>query len=363
MKRQIKVGLFVLFLGAVCALGQSTGSGRPSSPTATTPPTTTTPTTRPTFDPNNPDPFGTSSTGIIGRLVPSPGSRATIDLYQNGARIDTAFADTDGTFRFPRASSGGRYEIRIPLGPDTEFREEIQFQAGHPTMVQINNSSHIVSTTTGKVASSGIVSLANLAAPKKAVAEMDKGRELGDKKKYDEALQHLRKAVEIYPKYPEAFNEMGLIERRQTGDKQVGDKEAHDQQAEEMFRKAIDADPKWTAPYLNLAQLQLNKTNYAELLKTTEKVLQLDPSLAPAHFYGAVGYYATGKLDLAEKEALAAEISVAQIPQVHLILGNIYEARGNSPEAVMRYKLFLKMNPTAGNAAKLTAHIAELEHE
>src|SRR6266404_1261085 len=357
MNRQVKVGLLlVLSLFVVFALGQSTGSsGTPTTggnkPTTPTAPTAPTPTPRqPNFDNSSPDPFGNNSPGINGRLVPSTGTRTEVSLYQDGARLDTTFSDADGSFRFLRAVMGRRYEVRVVLGPDTEFREEVEFMPGYPNIVQINNAARIVSTNPAKPPSSGVVSLANLSAPKKALSEMDKGRELGNKKKYDEAMQHLQKAVEIYAKYPEAYNEMGLIERRRE----------HDKEAEEMFRKAIDADPKWTAPYLNLAVLQLNKQNYTELLKTTERVVQLDNNLAPAHFYGAVGYYSTGKLDLAEKEALAAEVSAQQIPQVHLILGNIYESRGKSSEAVTRYKLFLKANPTASNAAKLTVHIAQL---
>jgi tetratricopeptide (TPR) repeat protein len=360
VNRRGKVGLaVVLLLFVVFALGQSAGSsGTPTTggnkPTTPTTPTTPTPTSRqPTFDSSNPDPFSNNSPGINGRLIPNTGSRTEVNLYQDGVRLDTTFSQSDGSFNFLRGVMGRRYEIRVVLGPDTEFREEIEFMPGYPALVQINNPARIVSTNPSQPPSSGVVSLANLAAPKKALSEMDKGRELGNKKKYDEAMQHLQKAVEIYAKYPEAYNEMGLIQRRQ----------AHDTEAEEMFRKAIEADPKWTAPYLNLAQLQLNKQNYAELLKTTEKVLQLDKTLTPAHFYGAVGYYSTGKLDLAEKEALAAEVSAQQIPQVHLILGNIYEARGNFSEAVARYKLFLKVNPTASNAIKLTEHIAQLERQ
>ena len=90
-----------------------------------------------------------------------------MDLYQYGIRLDTAFSDTDGTFKFPRQFSNRRYEIHIQLGPDTEFQEEVDFQPGIPTMVQLNNPRYI--KYTGKNAngpSSTMVSLSTLAAPK-----------------------------------------------------------------------------------------------------------------------------------------------------------------------------------------------------
>ena len=106
-------------------------------------------------------------------------------------------------------------------------------------------------------------------APKKAQQEFDKGSELADKKKFDEALAHFQKAVEVYAKYPAAYNEMGKVERAQD----------HPQQAEELFRKAIEADPKWPAPYVNLAHMQLSHNDFDGMMKTNEKVLAIDPTL------------------------------------------------------------------------------------
>jgi tetratricopeptide (TPR) repeat protein len=276
-----------------------------------------------------------------------------IELYQEGARIDTAFSQSDGLFSFPRARIGFRYEVRIGVTPDTEFRQELDFQPGYPAVIQINNPLYLHNINPGKKASGGVISMANLMAPKKAVQEFEKGRDLGQKKKYDEGMEHLQKAVGLYAKYPDAYNEMGLIEKRQE----------HLPQAEEMFRKAIDADPKWTSPYMNLAQIQLGKKDYAEMLKTTETVLQLDSNIGAAHFFQAVGLLNTNKLEAAEKEALLAEKDETnKIPQVQLLLGNIYEMRGNSSDAVTRYRLFLKQLPETPNNDKLMAHINDLEH-
>ena len=275
-----------------------------------------------------------------------------VDLYQQGSRIDTAVTNSDGTFSFPRARNNDRYEIRIDLGNETEFRDEIDFQPGYPTIVQINVPAHLHSKNPDKKASEGVISLVNLMAPKKAVQEFEKGRELGLKKKYDEGMEHLQKAVGIYPKYPDAYNEMGLIEKRQD----------HLPQAAELFNKAIETDPKWTAPYMNLVQIQMVKKEYANMLLTTERVIELDNNLGAAHFYRAVGLLSTNKIDAAEKEALLAAKDDRRSPQVELLLGNICEMRGDTADAVVHYRLYLKQAPEASNFEKLTAHLTDLEH-
>jgi tetratricopeptide (TPR) repeat protein len=158
--------------------------------------------------------------------------------------------------------------------------------------------------------------------------------------------------VEVYAKYPAAYNEMGLVERAQD----------HFPEAEEQFRKAIDLDPKWTQPYVNLAQSQLLHNDFDGMMKTSEKVLAVDPMLALPNFFNAVGYFSMGRLEEAEKSALTAErTDQGRTPQIQLLLARIYEARGNAPDALARYKQFLKESPDAANAPKISARVAELE--
>src|SRR2546421_5569538 len=108
----------------------SSGSGSSGSTTPRAPTTGTTTSTTPNRPSDlNMDPFGSTNAGIQGRLVPNPGQRLTVDLFQDGIRMDTAFSDSDGTFKFSRQQfSNRRYEIHVMLGPDTEYQEEVDFQ-------------------------------------------------------------------------------------------------------------------------------------------------------------------------------------------------------------------------------------------
>ena len=148
---------------------------------------------------------------------------------------------------------------------------------------------------------------------------------------------------------------MGIIQRRL----------AHRAQAEEMFRKAIEIDPKWMEPYVNLAQLQMVSDDFPEMFKTTAKALELDANQPFLHFFQAVGFFNTQQLDAAEKEALLAEQNEkhGSIPEVQMLLGNVYEARGKKAEALARYRLFLNQAQQSSSAPKVAAHVAALERE
>jgi Tfp pilus assembly protein PilF len=343
---------FTALLGAQQSSTPTTGSGSAGSkPNTGAGSGTTTTGSPPNMNSGVSSPFGPNQ-GVAGRLVPNPATKVAVELYQDGVRVDTTFTSSDGTFRFPRQASDRRYEIRVLLGPGQEVRQEVDFQGGFPAVVQLNQMRAVKSKNDQEQPAAGIVSTANLMAPKRAQQEFEKGSELAEKKKFDEALAHFRKAVEVYAKYPAAYNEMGKVERAQD----------HLKEAEEQFQKAIDADPKWTLPYVNLAQSQLSRNDFAGMMKTNEKALAVDPTLALPNFFNAVGYFSMGRMEEAEKSALTAErTDQGHTPQIQLLLARVYEARGNAPDALVRYKEFLKENPGAANAPQISARVAEME--
>jgi Flp pilus assembly protein TadD len=334
--RQTAIAMGLLF--ALNAAGQSTGAA-----------------SRPLFDADNNNPLA-SSWVSGGSLAPVPTRRLTVRLYKAGQQVASTVADHDGSFHFDVAPNESRYELRIDINPETEFRAAVSFKSGFPTLVRIDAPQNLyrIGTVPAPVTGS-TVSVVNLMAPKKAVQEFETGREREEKGKYEDALAHLQKALQIYSVYPAAYNEMGIIQRRL----------AQRAQAEQMFHKAIEIDPKWMAPYVNLAQLQMGSDDFPEMFKTTGKALELDANQPALHFFQAVGFFNTHDLDAAEKEALLAEQneSDGSIPEVQMLLGNVYEARGRKAEALVRYRLYLKQAQQSSSAPKVSAHVAALERE
>jgi tetratricopeptide (TPR) repeat protein len=273
-----------------------------------------------------------------------------VELYENGARVDITTSDRDGNFLFLGRQTNQRYEIRIVLGADAEFRQEYEFSAGTPTFVSLNPR-YIHSMHPDSKASGLAISLISLSAPKNAQKELEKARELEHKQKLEEALPHLQKAVEAYPQYAEAFNDMGLVHGL------LG----HAPEAATYYAKAAEADPKWTTPYLNLGQVQLTTGQFDALLKTSQKVEELNPKLETAFYFSGMAFANTKKLEEAERDGLTADqLANGKDPRVHLLLGVVFEARGKVKEAVERYQTYLKMNPGADNAAAVKANVDKL---
>ena len=305
-------------------------------------------------DPFGRDPFGRSGRGIAGRIVPRPEFHLRVELYRDGIRMDTTFTKSDGTFRFERAQPGRRYEIRVDLGNGWEYAEEVDFYQSFPVPILIQENRLRRNTfAKGEAVGSGtIISLASLKVPKKAKKEFKKAHKAVRKKKYDEALRRLEKATAIYPQYAEAFNEMGVIyieQKRNT-------------EARQAFQQAIAADPDWVRSYVNLASLQMREPQ--QLLETSNKILQLYPTLSPGHFFHSYANLSMGRLEEAEQSALAADRHEhRQVPQIHLVLASIYRHKGQLAKAEKQLRTFLKESPKAPNADQIKAELAKVKQQ
>ena len=323
------------------------GSGGGNVPTRPTQPTQPTQPRQPTPEE---DIFSTKR-GITGRIVPNPGTRLRIELYLDGMRLDDTYTDLDGKFKFERVTTGSRrYEVHIEVGPGKEYVEEVDFTFDATIYIREQG---IRDTDLSKSPGKGrgtMISLASLQVPKDAAREFQKAHQARERKKFDEALTRLQKATEIYPKYAEAFNEMGLVYRSQN----------QTAEAQKAFEKAIAVDPAWVASYLYLAQIQLSANQTAQLMETSNKIVQLDPTLGEGHFFHAVANFSQGNLEEAEKSALEADRRDHKtVPQVHLVLARIYQQQQRMPEYLKHLRAYLKEAPDSPLAPKLRAEIEQ----
>lgn len=80
-----------------------------------------------------------------------------------------------------------------------------------------------------------------------------------------EAVALYKKALEVFPKFPEAEFQLGNAYR------QLGDVE----QAEECYRRALDIRRKWTLPMVSLASLRAARGDFAEAENLVQDVIGL----------------------------------------------------------------------------------------
>jgi hypothetical protein len=197
------------------------------------------------------------------------------------------------------------------------------------------------------------VSLTSLQAPKEARRAYDKAIQDLRKNKLPEAAKELQKAVDIYPKYAAAWNELGRIQAQ-------NDAVA---EARKSFENALAADGKFVSPYLNLAELDAKAQNWTELANTTATLLKLDAVDYPqAYFYNATAHLNLGQIEEAEKSARAGEKldTEHRYPKLERVLARVLARKKDYAGAADHLRSYLLLAPDAEDAARVKKELAEL---
>jgi tetratricopeptide (TPR) repeat protein len=141
------------------------------------------------------------------------------------------------------------------------------------------------------------VSVTSMMAPNDAKKARERGQQALLKNKLADAAKDFEKATAVYPKYAEAWMELGKVRL------QLGAVPA----ARTAFLKAIDADPKLVPPYVEMGALAAKEANWAQSGEYFDKALKLDPADYPSAWYAdAVAHYNLRNYDAAEKSAREA---------------------------------------------------------
>ena len=119
------------------------------------------------------------------------------------------------------------------------------------------------------------VSMTSMLAPKDAKKAFEKGLDALKKKKTEDAQKDFQKAVDAYPKYADAWYQLGVLQLDQK----------NTEAARTSFGQAIAADPKLVTPYVELAILDAREAKWKEIAESTGKAIRLDPVDFPVAFY------------------------------------------------------------------------------
>jgi len=198
------------------------------------------------------------------------------------------------------------------------------------------------------------VSATRLAVPGRASSEYQRACGAFKSKKLLEAEKHLRKAIDFYPDYPSAWVVLG----------QVLESEEKNQQAKAACARAEDLDPEYVASYLCLAEFAANDSDWTDLAKLSAQALALDPIGNPyALYYAADAGLHFNQLTQAEMHAQSA-VKLDEwhhLPELHLLLAQIYQAAGNVVGEAVQLREFLKIAANSKDAPRARTILAQLE--
>jgi tetratricopeptide (TPR) repeat protein len=318
---------------------------------------------------------------VAGKVVLDDGTEltepATIQTICKGQRRSETYSDTHGGFSFQFGDPNASTAAAISDASSSNFGTPgIAQPRRDPRDCQLQAVLAGFSSQTVELSSRGVVlnnidvgrvplhrlehvegtsiSVTNVLAPPAAKKALEKGREQEKKGKWDEARKSLEKAVEIYPRYAAAWNELGRLQLRD-----------HDTlSAQHAFEQSLAADPRYVNPYDGLAELAMLSRDWHSVIDVTSKLFALDPiSFPEAYYYNAVGNFSLGNLDAAEKSALqGVRLDEAhQIPRLQYLLGLILMQKQDYPAASEHMQLYLRFAAQPAEVDQARKSLAEIE--
>jgi Tfp pilus assembly protein PilF len=197
------------------------------------------------------------------------------------------------------------------------------------------------------------VSSTTQAAPPNAAKLFEKARAEWLDQKPDRAQRDLEKAVQIYPQFAEAWNQLGLLQEP-----------SDSQAARNSFSKALAADPQFVTPFEMLAALSARDEKWDDVVDNTGHALQLNPvGTAQTWYYDALGNFQLGKIDAAQNSATKSLAMDPQhtIPNTEQMLAVILAQKKDYAGALAHLRNCLTYLQSGSNADLLKQQIAVLE--
>jgi tetratricopeptide (TPR) repeat protein len=201
---------------------------------------------------------------------------------------------------------------------------------------------------------STVIAAAQLRIPAKAKREYERACSALLKKKSFKAEEHLRKAVQEYPKYTAAWVTLG----------QVLADEHRSEDAKNACSQSATMDPTYLPAYLCLAEIASRAQEWSDELKHSSRALELDPASVLAYKYHAAADANLGNLGEAEKSGLRAiELDKNhRAPGTYFLMAQIYALIGDAAREEEQLGQYLKYTHNPQRAALAKQILAKLNN-
>ncbi len=263
----------------------------------------------------------------------APVQGVALEISGSGSQLrPSVTSGTAGEFSFSMPE--GQYSIVAKKnGYETSTTGVMVFPGGAPRIV----------ISLRKVGSEKVSALAQatsvhqLEAPRRAREAFEKGRKLlHENRQPEKAIPEFQKAIDIYPSYYEAYNEIATA---QYNLKNLPEAEA-------ALKKAVELSAnKYPDALYSLADLYSGQQRYAEAEPVARQAVDLDPSVWRGHFELARALVGLRRGVEAEASALKSRELNPENPPVYLVLANAHMVEQNYAAAVQDYDVYLKMQP------------------
>jgi len=267
----------------------------------------------------------------------------------------SVMSDDNGAFTFRRLTVG-TYRLMVEAGKEFEPASETidiidsplrNRRAGQIVSVQIR----LRVKRDDVLGKPGVVDAALAAIPPQARELYEQALDSAKAGKRKRAVEQLKQAISIYPKFALALNELGV---QYLG---LGETE----RAAEALRSALSLEPDAFVLRLNYGIVLLQRKRFAEAEAQLGHALRLSDASFAAHLYRGRALIGLARYEEAERECLRALALGGEAARMaHRYLGAIYIERGEDARAVEALETYLRLDPKAAEAKQIRALVKQL---
>jgi tetratricopeptide (TPR) repeat protein len=200
------------------------------------------------------------------------------------------------------------------------------------------------------------ISATTAMAPKDAKKAYEKGMNAVKKEKWESAEIEFQKSVDAYPKFAEAWYQLGLVQEK------LDEPDA----ARKSYGEAIAADSKFVSPYLPLTIMALHAKNWQLVSYQTGLLLKLNPVEFPNAWYlNSLANYSMSNLDVAEKSIRQGMSNdpAHRYPKMEELLAYILFEKRDLAGGAEHLRAYLKLSPDAKDGETVRKQLAQVEKE
>jgi tetratricopeptide (TPR) repeat protein len=290
------------------------------------------------------DSFGSIS-GTVVTADGKPLKDVHVELRDgNGTMVNSAYTNPAGSFEFSQVRSGF-YEVVATAGLQ-QVQERIDSNR-LPANVELRLP---VTNAPNDGNSGSSISVAQYKVPQKAREELKKAKEASEKGKNDEAEKHLAKALEIYPKYADAFTLRAILKMDSRDDNgAVAD-----------LQQAITLDENCAMAYLVMGAALNLQSKFDDAIRALERGEALSPNSWQAYFEMGKSLVGKAQYDAALRQLNRAQALMPRdYPLVHLVKAHAMLAISDYTDAMTELQQYLAKEPNGPNTQEAQKMLAQ----
>jgi Flp pilus assembly protein TadD len=277
--------------------------------------------------------------------------RASVSLVSaSGAHIAEDLTNGDCEVYFVNVAAGSYHVAVSGSGIETadSGRFDLDSRGRQDLDIRVRYAAHQSQNIAGRP----LVATVDLNIPANARKELDKANQFVAQGNWQKAIERLNKAIAIYPRYAEAYNNLGVVYGRLGS--RVQDLEA--------LQKAVCLNDHFAPAYFNLARLAIADRDFPQAEVLLTKATAIDPTDSQivsllAHVEFLNHHYEQALADCRRAHsATRGEHAV-----VHYVAARIFEEEIRPAEALAELQVFLVEEKSGARADAVRREIVTLQ--